>query len=116
MRESAPLVGYWPSSGSPENRRTGIEGDSSVSKNRFHEIWIEQCDAAEVIKLRYGVAAAFDYLVSEKLLNFASAARHCPEFASELPQFVARVRRVFAPEELRTHLARIEREQRGSDL
>ena len=40
----------------------------------MHEIWIEQCDAARDIKLRYGLKAAFDYLVAEKLLNFASAA------------------------------------------
>ena len=42
----------------------------------MHEIWIEQCDAAQDIKLRYGLKAAFDYLVAEKLLNFASAAAH----------------------------------------
>ena len=35
-----------------------------------HDIWIEQCKAAEEIKLR-GLKAAFDYLVAEKLLNFA---------------------------------------------
>jgi hypothetical protein len=38
----------------------------------MHEIWIEQCDAAQDIKLRYGLKAAFDYVVAEKLLNFAS--------------------------------------------
>jgi hypothetical protein len=87
-----------------------------VSTRPFHRIWIEQCDAAEQIKVRYGVTAAFDYLVAEKLLNFASAARRYPEFARDLPSFVARVRRVFASEELRTHLARIEREQRANDV
>ena len=93
-----------------------LRGSTSVSTRQFHHIWIEQCDAAEQIKLRYGVTAAFVYLVPEKLLNFASAARRYPEFARELPAFVARVRRMFAPEELRIQLARIEREQRANDI
>jgi hypothetical protein len=66
---------------------------------------------SRVIKLRYGVKAAFDYLVAEKLLNFADAATSRPEFAKELPRFVAYVRGLFTPQEMRTHLARIEREQ-----
>ena len=43
--------------------------------------------------------------MSEKLLNFAEAAASHPDFAHELPMFVAEVRRMFTPEELRTHLA-----------
>ena len=78
---------------------------------KMHEIWIEQCDAAQNIKLRYGLKAAFDYLVAEKLLNFASAAAQHPEFARELPRFVSRVRCMFTPEEIRTHIARVELEQ-----
>jgi hypothetical protein len=82
-----------------------------VNTQKFHEIWVEQCDATHEIKLRYGVKAAFDYLVVEKLLNFADAAASRPEFARELPRFVAYVRGLFTPQEIRTHLARIEREQ-----
>ena len=78
---------------------------------KMHEIWIEQCDAAKNIKLRYGLKAAFDYLVAEKLLNFASAAYQHPEFARELPRFVSQVRHMFTPEEIWTHIARVEREQ-----
>ena len=77
---------------------------------KMHEIWIEQCDAAQGIKLRYGLKAAFDYLVAEKLLNFAGAAAEHPEFARELPRFVSEVRRMFTPQEIRTHIARVERE------
>jgi hypothetical protein len=73
--------------------------------------WVEQCNATHEIKLRYGVKAAFDYLVAEKLLNFADAATRRPEFARELPRFVAYIRGLFTPQEMRTHLARIEREQ-----
>jgi hypothetical protein len=82
-----------------------------VNTRKFHEIWVEQCDATHEIKLRYGVKAAFDYLVAEKLLNFADAATSRPEFARELPRFVACVRGLFTPQEMRTHFARIEREQ-----
>jgi hypothetical protein len=82
---------------------------------RSHQIWIEQCDAAEDIKLRYGLKAAFDYVVAEKLLNFAKAAADHPEFARELPRFVSRVRGLFTPQEMRTHLDRIEREQQQYD-
>jgi hypothetical protein len=39
-----------------------------------------------------------------------------PEFARELLRFVSRVRRMFTLQEVRTHLARIEREQREYDL
>jgi hypothetical protein len=80
-----------------------------VSARNHHEIWIEQCEAARTIKTRYGSTAAFDYVVGEKLINFASAASQHPEFARELPRFVSEVRRMFTPEEIRTHLARLER-------
>ena len=86
-----------------------------MNTRKFHEIWVEQCDASHEIKLRYGVKAAFDYLVAEKLLNFADAATSRPEFARELPRFVAYVRGLFTPQEMRTHLARIEREQNEYD-
>ena len=87
-----------------------------MTNGNWHQIWLEQCDAAETIKLRYGLKAAFDYAVAEKLLNFAEAAAQHPEFARELPQFVSRVRRMFTAEELQAHLARIERERHEHDL
>jgi hypothetical protein len=82
-----------------------------VTARKQHEIWIEQCGAAETIKARYGLKAAFDYVVGEKLINFASAATKHPEFARELPRFVSEVRRMFTSEEIRIHTARLEREQ-----
>jgi hypothetical protein len=86
-----------------------------VDSLKFHEIWIEQCEAAEGIKLRYGVQAAFDYLVAEKLLNFAEVATRDPKFARELPRFLARVRGLFTPQDMRTQLDRIGRERREYD-
>jgi hypothetical protein len=82
-----------------------------VSARKHHEIWIEQCEAARTIKARYGLKAAFDYLIGEKLMNFASAASKHPEFAREFPRFISEVRRMFTPEEMRTHIVRLEREQ-----
>ena len=82
-----------------------------MSTRKQHEIWIEQCGAAETIKARYGLKAAFDYVVGEKLINFAGAATQHPEFARELPRFVSEVRRMFTPEEIRLHIMRLEREQ-----
>src|SRR5262249_31988470 len=76
-----------------------------------HQIWIEQCEAAQTIKARYGLAAAFDYLVGEKLMNFANAAARHPDFARELPRFVSAVRRMFSLDEIRAHLEKIERAQ-----
>ena len=83
-----------------------------MTERRWHKIWMEQCEAAETIRLRYGVELAFDYVVGEKLLNFAEAAAEHPEFAQALPQFVSRVRGMFTPEEMKAHLARTERRRR----
>jgi len=77
---------------------------------RTQDIWIGQCEAAQEIKERYGPRAA-DYLVAEKLSDYASAAWGHPEFARELPGFVSEVRRIISASEIREHLARIEREQ-----
>ena len=92
-----------------------MEKEPISGSPKFHEIWIEQCEAAEEIKLRYGLKAAFDYLVAEKLLNFVDSASRNSEFARELPRFVARVRGLFPLEEMRAHLSRIECEQRDRD-
>ena len=66
--------------------------------------------------MHYGLKAAFDYAIAEKLLHFAEAAAQHPEFARELPRFVSRVRQMFPAQELEAHLARIERERRENDL
>ena len=80
-----------------------------------HQIWIEQCEAARTIRERFGLQAAFDYAVGEKLMNFARAAAERPAFAGELPQFVSEVRRMFSADEIRSHLARLESEQTERD-
>ena len=79
-----------------------------TTERRWQEVWREQCEAAESIRLQYGIGSAFDYVVGEKLLTFAEAAEDHPEFARGLPQFVSELRRMFTPEEIEEHLARIE--------
>ena len=86
-----------------------------MSARRFQDIWVEQCSVTVGIRERFGLQPAFDYLVGEKLMNYAEAAATRPEFARELPRFVAEVRRMFDPAEIRAHLARIEREQADDD-
>src|SRR3984893_10028840 len=79
-----------------------------MNVRKAHNIWIEQCEAAQTIKARFGLTAAFDYLVGEKLMSFASAASRHPDFARELPRFVSEVRRMFTPDEIGAQLAQIE--------
>jgi hypothetical protein len=86
-----------------------------VTGRRFQDVWKEQCSAASSIKERFGSKDAFDYLVGEKLMTFAEAASTRPEFARELPRFVAEVRRLFSADEIQRHVARIEREEATED-
>jgi hypothetical protein len=92
-----------------------MEKEPILESRKFHEIWIEQCKAAKKIRRRYGPKAVFDYVVAEKLLNFVDAVSRNPEFARELPRFVAHVRDLFTVDEMRTHLDRTECEQREYD-
>jgi uncharacterized protein YciI len=87
-----------------------------MNVRKAHKIWIEQCEAAQTIKARFGLTAAFDYVVGEKLMNYASAASRHPDFARELPRFVSEVRRIFTPDEIGAHLAQIERAPNENDI
>src|SRR3972149_6766035 len=75
----------------------------------FHKIWIEQCEAARGIKEEFGTEKALGYLIGEKLVNFVRASAQHPEFAAELPKFVAEITRIFEPHEIRGYLANIRR-------
>jgi hypothetical protein len=86
-----------------------------MNSREAHKIWIEQCEVAQTIRARFGLKAAFDYVVGEKLINFAEAAFHHRAFAQELPRFISEVRRMFTPEEIAAQLTRIEREQNEKD-
>ena len=72
---------------------------------RFEKVWVEQCRATSAIKRRFGARSALDYLIGEKLLTFAAAARHHPEFAREFPRFLAAIWRVFNEFEIAGYVA-----------
>jgi hypothetical protein len=80
--------------------------DSSdiVTGVKFEKVWVKQCRATRRIKKQFGVKSALDYLLGEKLLNFAEAADDRAEFAAELPRFQAEVWNVFNPYELAGYL------------
>lgn len=86
-----------------------------MNSSKAHKIWIEQCEATQTIRARFGLKAAFDYIVGEKLISFADAAFRHRDFAQELPRFISEVRRMFTPEEIAAQLTRIERNRNQKD-
>ena len=72
---------------------------------RFETIWVQQCRATKTIKRRFGAKSALDYLVREKLITFADEAEHSPEYAKELPRFLAAIWQVFNQYELAGYVA-----------
>jgi hypothetical protein len=81
-------------------------GDSSI---QFHKIWIDQCEATEGIRDRFGLEDALHYLIGEKLFSFVDAAEDDADFAAELPAFVAEIRRIFSTAEIAEFLDQLER-------
>jgi hypothetical protein len=81
----------------------------SGSSIQFHKIWIEQCEATKGIRDRYGNKSALNYLIGEKLFHFVQAAEQHPEFAAELPAFLAEIGRLFKPEEIGEYLDYLEK-------
>ena len=75
----------------------------------FHKIWIKQCEGAREVKEQFGVEKALGYLIGEKLVNFVRASDTHPEFAQELPNFVAEIKRIFGPQEIQGYLQNIRR-------
>lgn len=53
--------------------------------------------------------SALEYLIGEKLMTYAETAVGRPEFARELPRFVAEIRSIFSAEEIRLYLQHLER-------
>jgi hypothetical protein len=78
-------------------------------ERRFQDIWKEQCEAARGVREQHGVVSALDYLIGERLMTYAETAVRRPEFARELPRFVAEIRSIFSAEEIRLYLEHLER-------
>jgi hypothetical protein len=49
-----------------------------MNVRKSHQVRIDQCEAAQTIKARFGLAAAFECLVGEKSMSFANAASRHP--------------------------------------
>lgn len=79
---------------------------------RVEKIWVQQYRATKGIKRRFGVKGVLDYLIREKLLNFAEEADRRPEFARELPSFLAEVWRIFNEYEIAGYVASMKPKQR----
>jgi len=77
---------------------------------RFQDIWKDQCKAAEGIAARFGTVQALDYLIGEKLDVYASSATTRPEFARELPRFLAEVRRIFSRYDIAAYFEALEQD------
>jgi hypothetical protein len=72
---------------------------------RFEKVWVKQCRATKGIKRRFGAKSAFDYLIGEKLVMFAGAVESRPEFAKELPRFLAAIWQLFNQYEIAGYVA-----------
>jgi hypothetical protein len=86
-----------------------------MPERRYQDIWKEQCQAARGVRQRHGVVSALDYLIGEKLLDYAEMAVTRPELARELPSFVAEIRSIFGAEEIRAYLEHLDRMRRLDD-
>jgi hypothetical protein len=80
-----------------------------MAEHKFQDIWKEQCMAARSVRIQHGILSSLDYLIGEKLLSFADTAVTRPQFARELPRFVAEIRDIFSGEEIRHYLDHLER-------
>jgi hypothetical protein len=75
----------------------------------FHKIWVEQCEATLGIKEQFGTKKALGYLIGEKFLNFLKASEKFPEFAGEIPAFVAEIKSIFQPYEIAEYFRTVTR-------
>lgn len=73
------------------------------------KIWIEQCAAAHRIQEGFGKQKALGYLIGEKFMNFVKAADQYPEWAAELPEFAAEIKRIFPSGEIQEYLNNVRR-------
>jgi len=77
---------------------------------RFQDIWKDQGKAAEGNAARFGAMQTLDYLIGEKLDVYASSATTRPEFARELPRFLAEVRRIFSRHDIAAYFEALEQD------
>jgi hypothetical protein len=83
--------------------------EGTMAEHKFEDIWQKQCVAARNVRVQYGVLSSLDYLIGEKLMTYADTAVTRPEFAQELPRFIAEIRAIFSGEEIRRYFDHSER-------
>src|SRR5437899_11837118 len=83
-----------------------VSGRQKPANNtmKFYKIWVTYCQTTRTIRRNFGVKSALDYLIGEKLPIFAHAAGRDPNFAAELPRFLAAVWKIFNRHELTAYL------------
>lgn len=74
------------------------------SPSRFEKVGIEQCEVAKGIEDEFGTQEALKYLIDGKFLNFLEAAESDAAFRAEIPAFVAEIKTIFEPWQLREFL------------
>src|SRR5258708_4491295 len=113
---TASLVEVERMAGIQANLRQRQERRPTMNERKAHDIWLEQCEVAKIMEAEYGLTAALDYIVGEKLMTFAETARTHADFARELPRFVSEVRRMFPAGEICTYLEQIERARHDNHI
>ncbi len=87
----------------------GDGGMCAPHMTEFHKVWIEQCEATRDIRDAFGREKALGYLIGEKFLNFLEVADQDPLWAAEVPAFVAAIKEIFEPDEIRAYMNRVHR-------
>jgi hypothetical protein len=78
---------------------------------RAKELRLEVCHAGRVIRAKFGLDKALQYLIGEKLLLFMSQAQDYPAYAAELPPLAAEMRDIFSAEEIKQQLKELQRKR-----
>ena len=97
---SPDLANYDPAAGCRSVRGSFLPR-ARVRLRRFEKIWIEQCEAARRIEDEFGTDKALKYLVEQKFIDFLEAAETNTDFRAEIPAFVAEIKTIFEPWQLR---------------
>jgi hypothetical protein len=70
------------------------------------EVWVDKCEAARGIKVKFGTENALIYLIGEKFLDFLHAAERHKDYQAEIPAFAAEVKDIFEQWEIKDYLER----------
>ena len=122
MPRAALDASQWQSAGEDRWRAFWDAEIAALPSHRESRFWLVSglllpiWDRLPDESMRVRRLVADDGAVGVKLLTFAEAAEAHPGFARALPQFVSELRRMFTPEEIEEHPARIERERLQRDL